>query len=320
MAGAGDNNLNEELQRRLFRMQEIAPPSAMAQEILGLVTDEQADLEEVAATSADVVDASAPSAPTNLAQAKRVAVYDLELQDIGPAIGTVVTDSLVSELRKLEGVSVIGMDEIRDMLSHEANKQFLGCESDESCLAEIAGALGVDDLVTGKLSKAADGHVMLVRRIDQGQAKVVGTFNQRLKAGTGQEFLLAIGPAVEELYADRALREGKSRGVAEEVALRLDPPPLPPWSFYTVAGLAVAAAAAGGLFGILANNAESQFNTTAAGSGIIQGKVLVDYENDANNNALLANVSYATAGGLALSAAIMFLFTDWHGYGQEIKR
>ncbi|OHB32764.1 MAG: hypothetical protein A2X84_06795 [Desulfuromonadaceae bacterium GWC2_58_13] len=50
MAGAGDNNLNEELQRRLFRMQEIAPPSAMAQEILGLVTDEQADLEEVAAT------------------------------------------------------------------------------------------------------------------------------------------------------------------------------------------------------------------------------------------------------------------------------
>lgn len=50
MAGAGDNNLSEELQRRLFRLQEIAPPSAMAQEILRLVIDEQVDLEQVAAT------------------------------------------------------------------------------------------------------------------------------------------------------------------------------------------------------------------------------------------------------------------------------
>ncbi len=50
MAEAGDNNLNEELQRRLFRLQEIAPPSAMAREILDVVIDEQADLEHVAAT------------------------------------------------------------------------------------------------------------------------------------------------------------------------------------------------------------------------------------------------------------------------------
>jgi HD-like signal output (HDOD) protein len=50
MAITGDNNLNEELQRRLLQLQEIAPPSAMGREIIAVVTDERADLEPVVAT------------------------------------------------------------------------------------------------------------------------------------------------------------------------------------------------------------------------------------------------------------------------------
>lgn len=50
MDDAGDSTLKEELQRRLLMLQGIAPPSAMGQEILRVVTDEQADLEHVAAT------------------------------------------------------------------------------------------------------------------------------------------------------------------------------------------------------------------------------------------------------------------------------
>ncbi len=284
-------------------------------------------VEEVRATAEHAANAMAlggspvseAGAPAGLQQAKRIAVYDLEVQEIAPTIGRVVTDSLVTELRKLQGISVIGMDEIRDMLSHEANKQILGCESNEACLAEIAGALGVDDLVTGKLSKVADSHVMLLRRIDQRNAKVAGSFDQRLTAGSGQEFLIAIGPAVEQLFADRPLRDGVQRGVAEEVALRLDPPPLPPWVFYATAGAAVLAGAAGGVFGLLANDAETQFNRMARGSGVIEGRDLVKLEDQANSRALGANIGYATAGGLAISAAIVFLFTDWHGYGTELK-
>jgi len=50
MAGTDDNNLKDELQQRLSRLQEIAPPSVMAREILGVVIDEQADIEHVVAT------------------------------------------------------------------------------------------------------------------------------------------------------------------------------------------------------------------------------------------------------------------------------
>ena len=38
------------------------------------------------------------------------------MQGIEPNIGAVVTDSLLTEVRKLQGVSAIGMDEIRAML------------------------------------------------------------------------------------------------------------------------------------------------------------------------------------------------------------
>jgi hypothetical protein len=125
---------------------------------------------------------------------------------------------------------------------------------------------------------------------------------------------------VEELFQDRQLRDGAQRGVAEEVALRLDPPPLPTWAFYTAAGAALAAAAAGGVFGLLANESERQFNSLAKSSGEISGRRLVHFQDQANARALGANVSYGTAAGLALTAGIIALFTDWHGYGSELKR
>jgi hypothetical protein len=289
--------------------------------------DESSEIEDLEAATAEaaqtvaMLETPAAGHSTGLEAALRVAVYDFDLQDIDPKVGKVVSDSLVSEIRKLAGVSAIGMDEIRDMLSHEANKQLLGCESDESCLAEIAGALGVDNLVTGVLSKVGDGHVLVIRRIDQRRAQVAGAVNKRLKAGAGQEFLLAIGPAVEELFPDRQLREGAERGVPREVALRIDPPPLPKWSFYAVAGGAVGAAAVGGLFGFLARDKESQYQDKANDglTSVIDGADLVPLGEAAQQRADIANYAFIGAGALAVSAGVMAFFTDWWGYGDEAE-
>jgi hypothetical protein len=223
---------------------------------------------------------------------------------------------VLGEMRKLQRVSAIGMDEIRDMLSHEANKQFMGCEENEACLAEIAGALGVDELVSGSLSKVEGSHVMVIRRIDQNRAKVVGTVDKRLKAESGQEFLAAVGPSVEELFPEYPVREGLSRGVPRDVALRLDPPPLPKWVFWTSAGAAAASAVAGGLFAYLANDSEKQWNDTVSSGaqGGVSGETLVDIGNTAESRAKTANVFFISSGVLAVSAGVIALFTDWHGY------
>jgi hypothetical protein len=249
-------------------------------------------------------------------KATRIAVYDFELAGIDPSVGAVVTDSVLAEMRKLQHVSAIGMDEIRDMLSHEANKQFMGCEENEACLAEIAGALGVDELVSGSLSKVDESHVMVMRRIDQNRAKVVGTVDKRLKAEKGQEFLAAVGPSVEELFPEYPLREGVTRGVPKEMALRLDPPPLPKWAFYTTAGAAVATLAAGGLFAYLAHDSENQWSDTVNTNtpGGVPGSQLVHISDQAHSRAHTANALFITSGALAVTAGVMALFTDWHGY------
>ena len=158
----------------------------------------------------------------------RVAVYDLELSNISDGLGNATTEALLQEVRKLEGVSAIGMDEVREMLDFEAQRQAMGCDADDECLAEIAGALGVDEILTGKLSEEADGRMMVLKRIDQRRAQIRTTFDKRLNIGNGEEFLLSVGDAIAALFEERQNRPGTTRGSVRKqfyvsTRLRLSP-------------------------------------------------------------------------------------------------
>ena len=280
------------------------PADADAQRVM---TDHEAARESLAPSTA---------ARPGRSQAVRVAVYDFESQAISPNVASVASASLLAEVRKLQGVSAIGMSEIRDMLSHEAEKQMLGCEGTESCLAEIAGALGVDELVSGKLTRADTGQLFVLRRLDQRRARIAGSVTQNLVAGSGEEVLAAIGPAVEKLYPDYPLRAGTERGVAKALALRLSPPPLPTWSFWGVSGAAVVAVGAGTVLGLLARDAQREYDNlgTQAQSATIDGASLNSVGSRAKSRALQANIAFGTAGALVLTAAVMSFFTDWNHY------
>jgi len=260
-------------------------------------------------TAPVTVSATAPG------RARRLAVYDLKLDGVDPGTGALVTESLLAEVRKLQGISAIGMDEVRDMLAFERTKDVTGCD-EVTCLAEIGGALGVDDLITGRLSRAGGGHAMLLRRIDQSHAQTLATYNERLQAGNGEEFLAAVGPAVEQLFPSQPLRPGAMRGVADEVALRLHPPPLPAWSFWTVSAGALAAGAAAGVFAILTRNAESRYSQqmSLATTQEVPARSVSAIGQEATNDARDLNYSLLGAGALAISAAVTALFTDWHGH------
>lgn len=171
----------------------------------------------------------------------RIALPDLQLTDVPPRWGTLISHSIALELRKLEHTSVITDEEIRALLEHEAEKQLLAC-AQESCFSELADALGVDALVIGTVAVVGEQHVFGLKRLDPVNARVMGQVTRRFQAGNGEELLVAIGPAVEELFAEVPLRAGKTRGVAKEMAQRLNPPPLPPWVVVTGAATAGAAA------------------------------------------------------------------------------
>jgi hypothetical protein len=251
----------------------------------------------------------------------RIAVTDFELSGVRERAGRVVSDSVVAEVRKLDGVVVIGMDEIRRMLDFEAQKVLMGCE-DESCLSEIAQALGADILVTGRLSRLNEQHFFVMQRMDPTAAAVTARINQPLVAEDGEEFLAAVGPAGKKLFPEYGLKKGMKRGVDAEMALRLNPPPLPIWVFWSGVAVSGAAAAVAGTFFAL--------NVNAAATA-------EDLREEAQNNdqepttwepfrrqAELANsYGYAAVGtaglalGLGLATGAAAVWTDWLGY-QEI--
>lgn len=268
-----------------------------------------------AASAAD--DAEAPSPPVALGEMRlvQIAVYDLEMAD-DARLGRLLTDQLVVELRKLSGASVIGMTEIKAMLDHEAAKSMVGCEEDESCLADIAGALGVDVIVIGSIGKVGNEHVVGMRRIDQRNAQVAGQFQQRITDdGTGQALMASIGPAVETMFADLTLREGEQRGVSEAILYRLDPPPLPAWAFWSsvvvtgglLAGAAGLMALNGGAWLLHSSYYQSGLNNPVSYDVVQRNRLIVDV------------TAYAALGVLALGVAsgagtgVMAFFTDFVG-------
>jgi hypothetical protein len=246
---------------------------------------------------------------------RRIAVYELETSDVNERWAPIVTAGLVQEIRKLQGVSVIGMDEVRAMLDHEAQRQLAGCDADSDCLAEIAGALGADTLVVGGMARVGDEHVLSLRAIEPQAAEVSGTWGARFPAENGEEFLVALGPAVEKLFPEHLLLPGKERGPAKEFGFRLNPPPLPPWGFWSAVSLTAAA-------GVV---------TTALGAGFAWAFFEFDrlnhlperrqsHVNEARQNAELLLNPALVAGGftlaLGLATGFAYPFTDFEGYAE----
>jgi len=91
--------------------------------------------------------------------------------------------------------SLMGMGDIREMLDMEAQKAALGCDQ-ESCLAEIGGALGVPLLVVPSLGKLADVYLLTLKINDVENATVSVRLNRELK-GEG-ELLEAMKSMVDE--------------------------------------------------------------------------------------------------------------------------
>jgi hypothetical protein len=269
--------------------------------------------------------AQAPASPDAGAEARatadsgekksvqRIAVYRLEGGGIDERILDVLTDSTVKELRKLEKVTVVGMDEIRAMLDLEAQKQIVGC-SDVSCVAEIAEALGVDEIVIGSVAVVGDSIAFGLKRIDQRSASTVAQYANRVEGNDPADVLALIGPAVKELLPDATLKPGMSRGVPPEIAARIHPPPLEPWVFWSVSAATGVAVLTGGAFtawnlGAYASANEkvqqSQSGTTVSGAALNQ-----DLSSMRTSFVGLV-VAYGAAAVVGAGAGVVALFTDW---------
>jgi hypothetical protein len=235
------------------------------------------------------------------------------LGKVSPREAAILAQALVTEVRKVDGLTAVGIAEIREVLTQEYRRQMMGCQANQECLAEIAGALGVDELVTSELVVDGDSSTFTVSRVEMRTTRVKADAHRRLRRShSGEEVLGYVGEAVATLFPDRPLREGQTRGVAKQAARWLNPPPIPRWVFFTTAGAAAVVAAGGTAYGLASNATRAQYNGLATSPAPSSGAELLRLHQQAVDQSTRATVLFGVAGGFAVAAAVEAFFTDWH--------
>lgn len=150
-------------------------------------------------------------------------------EGVPPTTAAAVTEALAAEVRRRSGAEVITQREIESVLSLEAQKAMLGCDT-QACMAELGGALGVERLVAGTLARLGESWLVHLKVVETGKVKVAGQSDRRIRGGTIDDVLDALPPMVAELFPGGG-------GAA--------PPPAVPAPAGAAAPLPAAAAAAG---------------------------------------------------------------------------
>lgn len=142
-----------------------------------------------------------PAAERDAKRPTKIAIMQFKAPGFEAGVVENLYGLFVSEIASVPGYQVVSHDEIEAMLGFEAQKNMLGCD-DSSCLAEIAGALGVDKVVSGKVGKVGQTFVINITLIDQKNARVEKRVVRTVK-GQDDVLIMTIQNAAHELIGDK---------------------------------------------------------------------------------------------------------------------
>lgn len=94
----------------------------------------------------------ATPAPPAATSASRVLVLDFRNDGAREDLVRTVRDTLVVHLAQQPSLTVLSSDDLRRVADLEAQKQAVGCD-EQSCLAELAGAVGAELVVFGNVAQ-----------------------------------------------------------------------------------------------------------------------------------------------------------------------
>jgi hypothetical protein len=142
--------------------------------------------------------------PLAMAQAagagpKKIAVMRTETDGVDAGVGAQVSARIAEMTRLKTGAEVLSAEQITTLLDHERDKQLVGCEQD-SCLAEVADALGADVIVAARLSRIDGGYALTITALDAVGAKPLGAVDEKW-GGEPLLLLEVIRPAVDRLFS-----------------------------------------------------------------------------------------------------------------------
>ena len=129
-----------------------------------------------------------------------------------------LSDMLSNQIRSMGNYKVIGKSDIRSMLTMEEQRQRLSTCSDQSCLAEIGGALGARWVVVGNVSLFGKTYLLNLKLIDVVGANVASGVSRSIEGGEDQ-LLAELPGAAKEMFdavADRFKAAAKKDDPPEE--------------------------------------------------------------------------------------------------------
>src|SRR5437867_3391141 len=101
------------------------------------------------------------------APAIRVAVMPVQTgEGAVKDLSRILTDAIAAEVKRVPGTQVVTQADVQALLSLEKQRQLLGCAEDMSCMAEIGGALGVENLLLASVGKLGTSWLFHLKLID----------------------------------------------------------------------------------------------------------------------------------------------------------
>ncbi|MBL8955026.1 MAG: hypothetical protein JNK82_29895 [Myxococcaceae bacterium] len=179
---------------------------------------------------------------------QKIAALGFTRANVGEGIEDVAADHFARQLGK-QGFSVTTSNDLVALLGVERQKQLLGCaDSDNSCLAELSSALGVDAVVSGSLGRFGTRYTVNVKVTSASTGATLALFS-------------------DEVGSEDALPGTLSRA-AEDIAEQLRPSKRVPTGTKVALGLGYGAAAAllaasGLCFGLAASSSARLTNPSS---------------------------------------------------------
>lgn len=112
----------------------------------------------------------------------KLAAPGFECVHLEPEVCALYTDTFAQLLAERGTVRVTTQREIATLLGLERQKQLLGCtDASVNCVAELAGALGVDGVVSGSVGKLGSAYTVNVKIVSARDGSALGARSGRVK-------------------------------------------------------------------------------------------------------------------------------------------
>jgi hypothetical protein len=190
-------------------------------------------------------------------------------------------------LSQRPGIRVVSQKDTAALLGVERQRQLLGC-AESNCMAELAGALGVDGIVTGQVARIGSVYQLDVKVLSGSGAAPLAVASRRV---SDEEHLL---DEMDEM--------------ADEIAAHLVQPPRAEarrWPAWLLVGAGGAAVVVGGIF--LGKMATDWNTLTGSGAAQVSNEMALAARNDGRVSTPLG-YALASIGLAAILTGVVWLF------------